>query len=191
MSEPLIHESSLVEAGVYLGSGVKIWHFCHLDKGSYISDDTVLGQNVYIGKDVHIGKGCRIQNNVSVYSGVELEDYVFLGPSCVFTNVKTPRAFSLVGPSGFSKTLVKTGASIGANATIVCPRIIGAYSLVGAGSLVSKDVRDYELVYGNPAKHQGWVCNCGCKLEEDLHCKSCGANYIKTSSGLVPQTQEG
>lgn len=186
-----VHPSSIVEDDVVIEKNAKVWHFCHLDSGAFVGESTVLGQNVYLGKGVHIGASCRIQNNVSVYSGVKLEDFVFLGPSCVFTNVKVPRAFALKGADSFDQTIVQKGATIGANATIVCPRTIGCYSFIGAGSLVCQDVKDYELVYGNPARHQAWVCRCGTKLDDNLVCPSCKQRYTEHESGLAPQTVKG
>ena len=151
----MIHESSYVDEGVEIGEGTKVWHFCHIQKGAVIGQNCSLGQNVNIGNNVRIGNGVRIQNNVSVYEGVELEDNVFCGPSCVFTNDLTPRAIYPKGHENYKKTLVKQGASIGANATIVCGNTLGKYSMVAAGSVVTHDVPDYALVEGVPAKVVG------------------------------------
>ena len=151
------HESSYIDEDTTIGEGTKIWHFCHIQSGTKIGINCTLGQNVNISNNVKIGNYVKIQNNVSVYEGVELEDGVFCGPSCVFTNDLTPRAEYPKGNTGYKKTLVKKGASIGANATIVCGHTIGSYSMVAAGAVITKDVPDYALVRGNPAKIVGYV----------------------------------
>jgi len=174
-----VHETAVVDDGVEIGKGTKIWHFSHILKGSRIGGNCVIGQNVAIGPDVTVGNGCKIQNNVSVYKGVTLEDNVFCGPSCVFTNVYNPRAF-VERKHEFKPTLVKKGATIGANATIVCGVSIGSYALVGAGAVVRKDVPDYAVVVGVPARQIGWVCRCGVSFKdqkEEMVCKSCGNKY--------------
>lgn len=171
----MIHESSFVDEGVEIGEGSKIWHFCHVQKGARIGKNCSLGQNVNVGNNVKIGNGVRIQNNVSVYEGVEIEDNVFCGPSCVFTNVITPRAhFPVHGV--YTKTLIKEGASLGANCTIVCGHTIGKSAMIGSGAVVTKDVKDYALMAGVPARQIGWVCECGKRLDESLIC-SCGRKY--------------
>lgn len=152
-----VHESSYIDDGVTIGDGTKIWHFCHVQEGAEIGANCVLGQNVNISNHVKIGNGVKIQNNVSVYEGVELEDDVFCGPSCVFTNDLTPRAAYPKGRENYKKTLVKKGASIGANATIVCGHTVGRYAMVAAGAVVTQDVPDYCLVKGVPAKVCGKV----------------------------------
>ena len=152
-----VHESSYVDDNVYIGNDTKIWHFCHIQSGASIGDKCSLGQNVNISNNVKIGNYVKIQNNVSVYEGVTIEDKVFLGPSCVFTNDLTPRAVYPKGKEGYKKTLVKEGASIGANATIVCGHSIGKYAMVAAGSVVTRDVPDYCLVKGVPAEICGKV----------------------------------
>ena len=147
-----VHESSYVDADVKIGEGTKIWHFCHIQKGARIGKNCSFGQNVNISNNVIVGNDCKVQNNVSIYEGVELEDGVFCGPSCVFTNDLTPRARYPKGREGYKKTLIREGASIGANATIVCGHIIGKYAMVAAGAVVTKDVPDYAQVAGVPAK---------------------------------------
>lgn len=152
-----IHESSYIDENVIIGEDVKIWHFCHVQSGSKVGDNTSVGQNVYIGANAVIGKNVKIQNNVSVYEGVVVEDEVFLGPSCVFTNDLTPRAKYPKGAANYRRTLVKRGATIGANATIICGHTIGEYAMVAAGAVVTKDVPAYALVKGNPARICGKV----------------------------------
>ena len=175
MKDYYVHESSYVDDGVKIGSGTKVWHFCHIQKGAVIGKDCSLGQNVNIGNNVKIGNGVRIQNNVSVYEGVEIEDNVFCGPSCVFTNVVTPRAhFPVHGV--YAKTLIKEGASLGANCTVVCGHTIGKSAFIAAGAVVTKDVPDYALMAGVPARQIGWVCECGEKLHDNLTC-DCGREY--------------
>lgn len=153
-----VHESSYIDSGVKIGDGSKVWFFCHIMSGAEIGTDTQLGQNVFVGKSVKIGNNVKIQNNVSVYQDVEIEDDVFLGPSCVFTNVINPRAF-IEKKKEFKKTVVKKGATIGANATIVCGVTVGEYAFVGAGAVVTRDVPPYALVYGVPARVRGKVDN--------------------------------
>ena len=170
-----VHESSYVDEDVEIGEGTKIWHFSHVQKGARIGKNCSLGQNVNIGNNVYIGNSVRIQNNVSIYEGVEIEDDVFCGPSCVFTNVITPRAhFPAHGV--YSKTTIKKGASLGANCTIVCGHTVGRYALIGSGAVVTKNVKDYALIVGVPAKQIGWVCECGRRLPDSLSC-SCGRKY--------------
>ncbi len=152
-----VHESSYIDDGVEIGEGTKIWHFCHIQFGAVIGNNCLLGQNVNIGNNVKLGNKVRIQNNVSVYEGVELEDFVFCGPSCVFTNDLTPRVEYPKGSLGYKRTLVKRGASIGANATIVCGTTIGEYAMIAAGAVVTKDVPPYTLVAGVPAREIGKV----------------------------------
>ncbi|MFA5136562.1 MAG: DapH/DapD/GlmU-related protein [Patescibacteria group bacterium] len=158
-----IHPTSIIDDNVTIGSGTKIWHFSHVSSGAKIGKNCSLGQNVFIGNNVMIGNNVKIQNNVSVYEGVTLEDDVFCGPSCVFTNVKQPRSRFPVNKK-YDKTLIKKGVTIGANVTIVCGVTIGRYAFIGAGAVVTKDVPDYALVYGNPAKVQGKVDKKGKKI---------------------------
>jgi UDP-2-acetamido-3-amino-2,3-dideoxy-glucuronate N-acetyltransferase len=183
-----VHESSYIDENCKIGENSKIWHFCHVLKNTVIGDNTTLGQNVVAGPNVKIGSNCKIQNNVSVYNGVEIEDDVFCGPSCVFTNVINPRAF-IEKKDEFKKTLLKKGCSIGANATIVCGITIGKYALVAAGAVVNKNVADFALVAGVPAKQIGWVCRCGEILKEYIgdkaNCKSCNSKYIIQNNKLV------
>lgn len=172
----LIHASAYVDEGATVGTGTRIWHFCHVLPGVEIGRDCVLGQNVMIGPRVRVGHGCKIQNNVALYEGVELADDVFCGPSCVFTNVPTPRAF-VNRKSEFRPTPVGRGASIGANATIVCGHALGAYCLVAAGAVVTRDVPDFALVAGVPARRIGWVSRAGERLGDDLVCPREGRRY--------------
>lgn len=176
MSGYFIHESSYVDEDVVIGENTKIWHFSHVMSGARIGNNCSFGQNVNVGNNAIIGNSVRVQNNVSIYEGVIIEDDVFCGPSMVFTNDLTPRVFGPKGTSFYLKTIVKKGASIGANATIVCGHVVGEYSIVGAGAVVTKDIPPYALVVGNPAKQIGWVCKCGNRLGNSLKCK-CGREY--------------
>ena len=185
-----VHESSYVDEGVEIGEGTKVWYFCHIQKGAKIGKKCSLGQNVNVSNNVTIGDGCKLQNNVSLYEGVELEDYVFCGPSCVFTNDLTPRAKYPKGSAGYKKTLVKEGASIGANATIVCGHTVGRWALIGSGAVVTKNVPDYALMLGVPAEVKGYVCECGANLHfkgNSAEC-ACGRQYKKDSAGKVEKT---
>lgn len=185
MSKYFVHESSYVDNGVTIGQGTKIWHFCHIQSGAEIGEKCSFGQNVNVSNNVKIGNGCKLQNNVSVYEGVELEDHVFCGPSMVFTNDLTPRAKYPKGSAGYKKTLLKTGATVGANATIVCGHTLGRWSMVASGAVVTKDVPDYALMAGVPAKRIGWVCECGEVLKDGLTCDNCGRSYEEKETGLV------
>jgi len=179
-----VHATAVIDEGCEIGGDTKIWHFSHVLKGSRIGEQCNIGQNVVIGPDVSIGKRCKIQNNISVYTGVTLEDGVFCGPSMVFTNVYNPRA-EIRKMDQLRPTLIRRGATIGANATIVCGHTIGEYAFVGAGAVVTKDVTSHSLVIGNPARHAGWVCRCGERLEANLQCAACGTRYKKTKSGIT------
>ena len=171
-----VHPTSVVDENVEIGAGTKIWHFSHIQSGARIGKNCSLGQNVNVSNDVVIGDGVKIQNNVSVYEGVELEDYVFCGPSCVFTNDLTPRA-RYSKHHKYKKTLVKHDATLGANCTIVCGHTIGEYAMVAAGAVVTKDVKAHELVAGSAARSVGWVCVCGQVLDKELVCPDCGRRY--------------
>lgn len=179
-----IHPSSEVDAGVDIGKGTRIWHFSHILTGTKIGNDCVFGQNTMVGPDVTIGNNCKIQNNVSLYKGVVLEDGVFCGPSCVFTNVNNPRA-TVERKDEFRTTLVKTGASIGANATIVCGHTLGAYCFIAAGAVITGDVPDFALMAGVPAKRIGWISKAGVKLGPELICPFDNSRYEETSDGKL------
>lgn len=185
MSEFFVHESSYVDDNVTIGKGTKIWHFCHIQSGAVIGEGCSFGQNVNVSNNVKIGNGCKVQNNVSVYEGVELEDHVFCGPSMVFTNDLNPRAKYPKGRSGYKKTLLRCGASVGANATIVCGNEIGRWAMIASGAVVTKDVKDHALMAGVPARQMGWVCECGEILSDDLSCKKCKRVYEEKEHGLV------
>ncbi len=184
MSKAFVHETAVVDDGAEIGDGSKIWHFCHVLSKTKVGRNCVLGQNVMVGPNVTVGDGCKIQNNVSIYDGVTLEDEVFCGPSCVFTNVLTPRAF-VERKDEFGLTLVRRGATIGANATIVCGRTVGRYAMVGAGAVVTRDVLDHQLVVGSPAVPLGWVSVSGERLDSDLICPRTGEKYEERETGLV------
>ncbi len=183
-----VHESSYIDNGAEIGAGTKIWHFCHVMPGARIGERCNIGQNVLVSSSVTIGNNVKIQNNVSIYTGVILEDDVFLGPSMVFTNVINPRSH-VNRKNEYQTTLIRRGASIGANATIVCGVTLGKYCFVGAGSVVTRDIPDFALVYGNPARLQGWMCQCGTRLEFSSHaggenaiCSQCGESYTKENN---------
>ena len=184
MSEYYVHPSSIIDDDTTIGEGTKIWHFCHIQSNAVIGKNCSFGQNVNVSNNVKIGDGVKVQNNVSIYEGVELEDYVFCGPSCVFTNDLTPRAKYPKGRSAYRKTLVKEGASIGANATVVCGCTIGKWALIGAGAVVTSDVPDHALMLGVPARLRGWACECGTILPENLVCEKCGRTYEEANNGL-------
>ncbi len=189
MNNYFVHESSYIDDNVTIGEGTKIWHFSHVMSNSKIGKNCNIGQNVVISPDVILGDGVKIQNNVSVYTGVICEDDVFLGPSCVFTNVINPRSF-ISRKDEYRKTIIKKGASIGANATIVCGHNIGKYAFIGAGSVVTHDVPDYALMVGNPARLRYYVCDCSEKMnfvDDKFTCQKCGKSYIITNGEVREQ----
>ena len=183
-----LHETTVVDTPCQIGKGTKIWHFCHLMANCSIGKDCNIGQNVFVASGVVIGNKVKIQNNVSVYQGVNIEDEVFIGPSVVFTNVINPRS-GVVRKNEFKPTIVKKGATIGANATIVCGHQIGCYAFVGAGTVITRDVKDYELVVGNPARHVGWMSENGQKLQFDAEgfaiCPATGDKYQLIENKVV------
>ncbi|WRR95110.1 acyltransferase [Sinanaerobacter sp. ZZT-01] len=179
------HGSSYIDENVKIGNGTKIWHFSHIQKNAVIGTNCSIGQNVNIAPNVTIGNHVKIQNNVSVYEGVELEDYVFCGPSSVFTNITFPRSkYPQKGTEFYKKTLVKEGATLGANSTVVCGNMIGKHAFIAAGAVVASDVPDYGFMVGVPAKRKGWVCECGTKLENGLTCSHCGRKYAEQDGKL-------
>ncbi len=185
-----VHESSFVDQPCSIGEGTKIWHFCHVMKNCTIGKGCSLGQNVNVAPGVVIGDHVKIQNNVSVYEGVTLEDYVFCGPSMVFTNVVNPRS-EVVRKSEYKATLVKRGATLGANCTILCGHTIGEYAFIGAGAVVTKDVPPFALMVGNPSRRAGWMCRCGVRLPSGTSspvCTACGARYRENEGRLEPQS---
>jgi UDP-2-acetamido-3-amino-2,3-dideoxy-glucuronate N-acetyltransferase len=182
-----VHPTAIVEESARIGPGTKIWHFSHVMAGAEIGPECILGQNVFVASTAKIGKRVKIQNNVSIYDGVELEAEVFCGPSVVFTNVINPRSF-IPRREEFKKTLVRRGATIGANATILCGITLGCYAFVGAGSVVTKDVPDHALVYGSPCVIKGWMCQCGIKLKKQGRawiCPTCKVRYTVGKGGLA------
>jgi len=181
-----VHSTAVVDEGAEIGTGTKIWHFSHVMQGARIGENCIIGQNVFIGSGALLGNNVKIQNNVSIYDGVILEGDVFCGPSMVFTNVFNPRSF-ISRKKEFRKTLVKRGATIGANVTIVCGNTVGQFAFIGAGSVVTKDVPDYALVYGNPGKVKGWVCQCAEEItfrSKKTICTACGRQYTKDRLGV-------
>ena len=187
MSDFFVHESAYVDAGATIGAGSKVWHFSHVMPGAVIGERCNLGQNVVVMPGTRIGNNVKIQNNVSIYEGVELEDDVFCGPSCVFTNVMNPRSH-VSRKHEYRRTLVRRGASIGANATIVCGTTLGEYSFIGAGAVVTTDVPDFALMVGVPARRVGWVSQCGVRLtmkEGKAVCEACGWRYVEEGGKVV------
>jgi UDP-2-acetamido-3-amino-2,3-dideoxy-glucuronate N-acetyltransferase len=188
MTDHFVHESSYVDDGAAIGAGTKIWHFCHIMGGAVIGERCSLGQNVVVMPGTTIGNNVKIQNNVSVYEGVVLEDDVFCGPSCVFTNVTNPRSH-VSRKNEYVRTLIRRGASIGANATIVCGITIGEYAFIGAGAVVTSDAPDFGLMVGVPARRVGWMCQCGERLHVqggDGACTRCGSGYREADGALSP-----
>ena len=186
MPDYFAHESSYIDDGAVIGAGTKIWHFCHILPGATIGERCNLGQNVVVMGGTRIGNNVKIQNNVSIYEGVELEDDVFCGPSCVFTNVTNPRSH-VSRKSEYRRTLVRRGTSIGANATIVCGVTLGEYAFIGAGAVVRSDVPAYALMVGVPARQVGWMCQCGIRLQLQngrASCAGCGATYAEREGAL-------
>jgi UDP-2-acetamido-3-amino-2,3-dideoxy-glucuronate N-acetyltransferase len=192
-SKYFVHDSSYVDEGCQIGDGTRIWHFSHIMPNCTIGENCNIGQNVVVAPGVVIGRNVKIQNNVSVYSGVVLEDDVFCGPSMVFTNVVNPRSH-ISRRDEYQRTLVRRGASLGANSTIICGVTIARYAFVGAGAVVTRDVPDYAVVVGNPARHHGWVCACGVALDLDkgpyAQCAACGSRYRLTGTELAPAPSE-
>jgi len=192
MTEAWVHPSAFVDDGAVLGAGTKVWHFCHVMGGAVIGARCSLGQNVVVMNGTRIGNNVKVQNNVSIYEGVELEDDVFCGPSMVFTNVINPRS-AVSRKHEYRRTLVQQGASIGANATVVCGATLGRYCFVGAGAVVTKDVPDYALVTGVPARRTGWMCECGVKLRDEtmqLTCPDCGRQYHRRGEKVTLMTAD-
>jgi UDP-2-acetamido-3-amino-2,3-dideoxy-glucuronate N-acetyltransferase len=187
MEKPyFVHPTAVVDEPVEIGVKTQIWHFSHVMSGAKIGESCIIGQNVFVGKGAILGNNIKVQNNVSVFDGVILEEDVFCGPSMVFTNVYNPRSF-ISRKKEFRKTLVKRGATIGANATVVCGYTIGQYALIGAGTVVTRDVPDYALVYGNPGKVKGWVCQCAVQIsfqDGRAKCQACGKQYEKDPAGI-------
>ena len=183
-----VHPSACVDEGAKIGKDTKVWHFCHVSAQAVIGAGCTIGQNVFVGDHVTVGNHCKIQNNVSLYEGVELGDYVFCGPSMVFTNVQRPRCkYPQRGSQYYAHTPVGEGASIGANATIVCGHRIGKNAFIAAGSVVTKDVPDHAVMMGNPARQHGWVCECGASLNNLLVCPKCGKKYHQGQNGLAEE----
>jgi UDP-2-acetamido-3-amino-2,3-dideoxy-glucuronate N-acetyltransferase len=187
MPNYFVHETAVIDEGAQIGDGTKIWHFCHVMSSSLIGENCILGQNVMVANNVVLGNGVKVQNNVSIYNGVEIEDDVFIGPSVVFTNVKVPRSF-IERKDQFLKTQIQKGATIGANATIICGVSIGSYAMIGAGAVITKDVKAYALMVGNPAKQIGWVSKRGNVLDFETNttatCVESGEQYQVVNNHL-------
>ncbi len=190
MNELYVHSSADVDDAATVGLGAKIWHGAQVREGAVVGENCIVGKNVYVGAGVTIGPNCKVQNNAALYEGLTLEAGAFVGPSAVFTNDRNPRAInsdgSLKAPDDWDlgRTVVRYGATVGASSTVLPGLVIGRWALVGAGSVVTRDVRDHELVKGNPARQAGWVCSCGKLLSEALDCEECKATYVERDSGL-------
>ena len=193
MNDVYIHPTSIVDENVLIGDGTKVWHFSHIQSGAIIGKNCSFGQNVNVSNNVMVGDGVKLQNNVSLYEGVELEDYVFCGPSMVFTNDLTPRARYPKGHAGYKRTVVHHDATLGANCTIVCGHEIGEFATVAAGAVVTQNVEPHALMAGVPAKQIGWVCECGQVLNKELICPDCDRRYemnddkLTIGGGLLPK----
>ena len=188
MSNCFIHSTAIVDEGAIVGDGTRVWHHCHIMPGVQIGKNCNIGENVFVETGVRIGNGVKVKNNVALYTGVESEDDVFLGPNCVFTNVSNPRSF-IERKAEFKKTIVRRGATIGANATIVCGHDIGEYAFVGAGSVVTKTVLPYTIVIGNPARFHAYICKCGKKLDNSFKCPVCSVEYV-LNNGILSVENE-
>lgn len=184
MSNFFVHESSYIDEDVTIGEGTKIWYFCHIQRGVSLGRNCSLGQNVNISNNVSVGNGVKIQNNVSIYEGVTIEDDVFCGPSMVFTNDLNPRSSFPKGSKNYRKTLVKRGATIGANATIICGNTIGEWALIGSGAVVTHNVKRHAVMVGVPARQTGWICKCGHLMGKETICIACGRKYREGKDGL-------
>ena len=189
MNSYYVHPTAIIDDGCEIGDKTRIWHWCHIMKDVKIGSSCNIGEHAFIESGVKIGNGVKIKNNVAIYTGVECEDDVFLGPNCVFTNVANPRSF-IERKNEFKSTIIKKGATIGANATIVCGNNIEEYAFVGAGSVVTKTVPAYTMVIGNPAKFYSYVCKCGVKLDEDMICSACNTKYTIDNDGQVQEKDE-
>ncbi len=186
MRKIFVHETAVIDEGARIGDGTKIWHFSHIMGTAKIGENCIIGQNVFIGNKAILGNCVKVQNNVSVYEGVVCEDDVFLGPSMVFTNVINPRS-AVNRKEEFKTTLVKKGATIGANATIICGTVLGEYCFIGSGAVVTRSVKPYALMTGVPAHHKGWVSRAGAKLGEDLICPETGEKYVLVAGFIYPK----
>ena len=184
-----VHPSAVIDEDAIIGENTRVWHWCHIMNDVIIGKSCNIGENAFIESGVRLGNNVKVKNNVAIYTGVECEDNVFLGPNCVFTNVSNPRSF-VDRKREFKKTIIHEGATIGANSTIVCGNSIGKYAFVGAGSVVTKSVPQYNMVIGNPAKFYAYVCKCGNKLNEELVCEACGTNYIDKPDGSIDVAEE-
>lgn len=185
MENVKIHETAIIDENSTIGEGTRVWHWCHIMQDVEVGKNCNIGEHAFIESGVKLGNNVKVKNNVAIYTGVECEDDVFLGPNCVFTNVINPRSF-IERKNEFKKTILCKGSTIGANATIVCGNNIGEYAFVGAGSVVTKDVPSYTMVIGNPARFYAYVCKCGEKLDEKMYCPRCGNQYKLNKNEVVP-----